>query len=73
MCRHALGALRPNAKEAKRYHRMASGAATSEETNAIFGAATPALAVKNCPEVQHTRRKDVSVDHIDNAKATITL
>ena len=71
--RHALGAIRPNARRAKRYHRLASGAATPEEMNAIFGAATPALAMKNCPEVQHTRRKDASVDHIDAAKATITL
>ena len=52
---------------------MASDAATSEKMNAILGAATPALAMKNCPEVQHTCRKDASVNHIDDAKAVITL
>ena len=52
---------------------MATGAATLREMNVILGAATPASAMKNCPEVQHTHRKDASVDHIDDAKAAITL
>ena len=43
------------------------------EKDANLGAATPALAMKNWLEVQHTGRKDASVDHIDDAKATITL